>query len=307
MLKKVKIYHPFLAVLLDLALSLLGAVIPVTPAHADVTHNDQHWDNYVGLQWQFGQITKQSGNCGSRPCSMLYPQYRIFVTVRINRKIVCNESIDISDHALGYEGKKFKICGQDAVWRNSSNPTATGDGFITYTTPSGYTTETDSPGHCSYQQGVGTNYICDHFWVVQWGPSTFPKPIQFPRPLPPQSGLPSPPNNNKEIVYLSSCGGPNGKTAEMNYYRDASKSGNRQRPDATAQVHLNSGLWAGQHVGTFSDGNFFRVNIGTFNQVGTVNGSGANKHHPFTCRVDSGRVLYTDDRKVCSSTSYCQP
>ena len=116
------------------------------------------------------------------------------------------------------------------------------------------------------------------------------------------------PNNNHEIIYLSNCSGTNGRTAEMNYYRDASRSGNRERPGATAQVDLTGMLWRGAHLGKFPDGNAFSVNIyPRLTTVGTVNGWGLNKYHSFTCWTDSGHLLYTEGSKVCASDFYCQP
>ncbi len=126
-----------------------------------------------------------------------------------------------------------------------------------------------------------------------------------PAPVPPP-----PPTVDPEIVYLCNCYLSDGqKSSEMNYYPKTSPSQHGERPAATAVVATDGTVtWEGQPVvGTFPDGNHFTSNITDHNgPVGAVKGSGFNDYHQFTCRQDSGRLLYSDGNKSCYSIYYCQ-
>jgi hypothetical protein len=128
-------------------------------------------------------------------------------------------------------------------------------------------------------------------------------PVPIPRP-------PPPPTIDPEIVYLCNCYLSDGqKSSEMNYYPKTSLSQHGERPAATAVVAIDGTVtWEGHPVvGTFPDGNHFTSNITDHNgPVGAVKGSGFNDYHQFTCRQDSGRLLYEDGNKSCFSIYYCQ-
>ncbi len=126
----------------------------------------------------------------------------------------------------------------------------------------------------------------------------------------PAPAPPPPPTVDPEIVYLCNCYLSDGqKSSEMNYYPKTSLSQHGERPAATAVVATDGTVtWEGQSVvGTFPDGNHFTSNITDHNgPVGAVKGSGFNDYHQFTCRQDSGRLLYSDGNKSCYSIYYCQ-
>jgi chitinase len=128
-------------------------------------------------------------------------------------------------------------------------------------------------------------------------------PAPVPQPAPP-------PTLDPEIVYLCNCYLSDGqKSSEMNYYPKTSLSQHGERPAATAVVATDGTVtWEGHPVvGTFPDGNHFTSNITDHNgPVGAVKGSGFNDYHQFTCRQDSGRLLYSDGNKSCYSIYYCQ-
>jgi len=82
----------------------------------------------------------------------------------------------------------------------------------------------------------------------------------------------------------------------MDYYSKTSQSQHGEQPGAIAVVATNGTVtWEGQPVvGTFPDGNHFTSNFTDHNgPVGAVKGSGFNDFHQFTCRQDSGRLLYS--------------
>src|SRR5262249_18139729 len=115
----------------------------------------------------------------------------------------------------------------------------------------------------------------------------------------------TPPTVDPEIVYLCNCYSSNGeKSSEMNYYPKTSLSQHGERPAATAVVAIDRTVtWEGHPiVGTFPDGNHFTSNITDHNgPIGAIKGSGFNDERQFTCRQDSGHLLYTDGNKSCYS------
>jgi len=119
-----------------------------------------------------------------------------------------------------------------------------------------------------------------------------------------------PPTVDPEIVYLCNCYSSDGqKSSEMDYYPKTSLSQHGEPPAAIAVVATNGTVtWEGHPVvGTFPDGNHFTSNITDHNgPVGAVKGSGFNDERQFTCRQDSGRLLYSDGNKSCYSIYYCQ-
>ena len=123
-------------------------------------------------------------------------------------------------------------------------------------------------------------------------------------------GAGPPPPLDPEIVYLCNCSLSDGqKSSEMNYYPKTSLSQHGERPAATAVVATKGTVtWEGhQVVGKFADGNHFTSNITDHDgPVGAVKGSGFNDYRQFTCRQDSGRLLYSDGNKSCYSIYYCQ-
>jgi chitinase len=128
----------------------------------------------------------------------------------------------------------------------------------------------------------------------------------LPAPVP----QPPPRPTDPEIVYLCNCYLSDGqKSSEMNYYSKTSLSQHGERPAATAVVATDGTVtWEGHPVvGTFPDGNHFTSKITDHNGPdGAVKGSGFNDYHQFTCRQDSGRLLYSDGNKSCYSIYYCQ-
>jgi hypothetical protein len=140
-------------------------------------------------------------------------------------------------------------------------------------------------------------------WAKRISQALAGSPVPIPRP-------PPPPTIDPEIVYLCNCYLSDGqKSSEMNYYPKTSLSQHGERPAATAVVATDGTVtWEGHPVvGTFPDGNHFTSNITDHNgPVGAVKGSGFNDYHQFTCRQDSGRLLYEDGNKSCYSIYYCQ-
>jgi len=132
-------------------------------------------------------------------------------------------------------------------------------------------------------------------WQALTGPAPVPQP---------------PPTVDTEIVCLCNCYLSDGqKSSEMNYYPKTSASQHGERPAATAVVATKGTVtWEGhQVVGKFADGNHFTSNITDHDgPVGAVKGSGFNDYRQFTCRQDSGRLLYSDGNKSCYSIYYCQ-
>jgi hypothetical protein len=120
----------------------------------------------------------------------------------------------------------------------------------------------------------------------------------------------APPAGNPEIVYLSNCEANGQKSSEMDYYPNTTQSQNQQPPAASTQVALKQTvIWEGRGVvGTFQDGNHFTSRIITHDgPFGGIAGTGFNDFHSFNCRKDTGRVLYRQSGKTCTSIYYCQP
>lgn len=281
-------------------LPILAALVPLSPARA-VDHDDQHWANYVGVQWHT-EITSEMAvgglNGGVGATTNLSGKTWVEVTKRIHGQVVCQEHKDLGVSYMGVDGTFIGICGGTAIHQDQSSyydgpesNIAKGDGNW-YPAP-----------HHDFTRGlfIGLTTGYDQFWTNQWTDPPAPTPAP---PPPPQSN-----NTGPEVVFLSNCQDRRGWSSEMNWYPHEQATKNGEYPQATAIITPAQTVnWEGQSiVGKFPDGNEFTSNITDHNgPLFAVKGSGFNHFHGFTCHQDNFRVLYHVGDNTCHAVYYCE-